>query len=80
MSYAVDIHKATQQGMALVRADADWSVLHGNAHWRNLANTTEPSVCNGDAALCQITLTIVVYDWHFFTVVNKWRNWQISET
>jgi len=27
------------------------------AHWRHLANTTEPSVCGGDAALCQITLT-----------------------
>ena len=27
------------------------------AHWRQLANATEPSVCGGDAALCQITLT-----------------------
>jgi len=27
------------------------------AHWRHLANTTEPSVCSGDAALRQITLT-----------------------
>jgi len=26
-------------------------------HWRNLANTIEPFVCCGDAALCQITLT-----------------------
>jgi len=31
--------------------------LHGRAHWRNLASTTEPSVCGGDAALFQITLT-----------------------
>jgi len=23
----------------------------GGANWRNLANTTEPSVCGGDAAL-----------------------------
>jgi len=30
---------------------------HGLAHWRHLAHTTEPSVCCGDAALCQITLT-----------------------
>jgi len=30
---------------------------HGRAHWRYLANTIEPSVCCGDAALCQITLT-----------------------
>jgi len=27
------------------------------AHWRQLKNTTEPSMCGGDAALCQITLT-----------------------
>jgi len=32
---------------------------HGSAHWRHLANTIEPSVCGGDAALCQITLTMV---------------------
>ena len=31
--------------------------LHGRAHWRHLANTIEQSVCGGDAALCQITLT-----------------------
>jgi len=31
------------------------------AHWRHLANTTEPSVCGGDAALCQITLTTCYY-------------------
>jgi len=30
---------------------------HGRAHWRHLTNTTEASVCCGDAALCQITLT-----------------------
>ena len=27
------------------------------AHWRHLKNTTEPSMCGGDAALCQITST-----------------------
>ena len=27
------------------------------AHWRHLKNTTEPSMCGSDAALCQITLT-----------------------
>jgi len=26
------------------------------AHWRHLANTSEPSMCSGDAALCQITM------------------------
>jgi len=25
-------------------------VLDGGAHWRHLANTTEPSMCGGDAA------------------------------
>jgi len=29
--------------------------LKWGAHWRKLANTTEPSICGGDAALCQIT-------------------------
>ena len=29
-------------------------------HWRHLANTTESSVCGGDAVLCQITLTTVM--------------------
>jgi len=32
-------------------------VFGGGAHWRNLANTIEPSVCGGDVACCQITLT-----------------------
>ena len=32
-------------------------VLHGRTHWRHRANTIEASVCGGDAALCQITLT-----------------------
>jgi len=27
------------------------------AHWRYLANTIEPSMCGGNAALRQITLT-----------------------
>ena len=31
--------------------DADWVVLDGGTHWRNLANTTEPSACSGDAVL-----------------------------
>jgi len=31
--------------------------LYAGAHWRHLANTIEPSMCDGDAVLCQITLT-----------------------
>jgi len=29
--------------------------------WRRLANTIEPSVCGGDSALCQITLSTCYY-------------------
>jgi len=31
------------------------------AHWRHLVNMTEPSVCVGNVALCQITLTTCYY-------------------
>jgi len=33
-------------------------------HWCHLANTSEPSVRSGDAALCQITLTTCYYYYH----------------
>jgi len=33
-------------------------LLYMGAHWRHLANTTAPFMCGGDAAVCQITLTI----------------------
>jgi len=29
--------------------------LHGKAYWRHLGNTIEPSICGGNAFLCQIT-------------------------
>jgi len=38
--------------------------LDGGAHWRHLANTIEPFGCGGDAALCQVTLTICYYKCH----------------
>jgi len=53
---AVDILKATQQRTELVRCECWWG-----AYWRNLANTTEPSMCGGDAASCQITTTCYDY-------------------
>jgi len=31
--------------------------LYMGTHWHLLKNTTEPSMCGGDVALCQITLT-----------------------
>jgi len=34
-----------------------FDVLYMGAHWRHLANTTEPSMRGGDAALSEITLT-----------------------
>ena len=35
--------------------------VRDGVHWRHLANTIEPSVCDCDAALCQITLTTCYY-------------------
>jgi len=49
---AVDILKATQKRTEQVRCECRWG-----AYWRHLANTTEPSMCGGDAAFCLITLT-----------------------
>ena len=54
----VDRLKATQQRVKQHGVNADWGILDGDAHWCQLANTTQPSMCNGDAALCQITLTM----------------------
>jgi len=37
-------------------------VLHTQgAHWQNLENMTEPSMCGGDAAFCEITLSSCYY-------------------
>jgi len=35
---------------------------HWRAHCRHLANTIEPSVCGGNAVLCQSTLTTCCID------------------
>jgi len=35
--------------------------LMGRHIWRHLSNTIEPSVCGGDAALCQTTMTTCYY-------------------
>ena len=35
--------------------------IWGVRHWRHLANSTEKSACDGDAALCQITLNTCYY-------------------
>jgi len=57
---AVGILKVTQQGLEPVRCGCRFGCARWDAHWRHLANTTEPSVCGGDAALCQITLTTLI--------------------
>jgi len=31
--------------------------IRRGSHWRHLTNTTEPSMCGGDATCCKITLT-----------------------
>ena len=36
-------------------------MLDGTAQCRYLANTIEPSMCGGDAVLCQLTLTMLYY-------------------
>jgi len=38
------------------------------ADWRHLKNTTEPSMCGGDAALCQITLTTCLRYKHMLSI------------
>ena len=42
------------QGQQRYCADADWDVLDRMYNWRQLANTTELSVCDGDVALCHV--------------------------
>ena len=56
MTRHVDTLKATQEGTI-----QNWYVADADAYWRNLANTIEPSVCGGDVAFCQITLTTSYY-------------------
>ena len=39
------------------------------AHWRHLKNTTELSMCGGDAAFRQITLTICYHYHHHYQLL-----------
>jgi len=43
-----------------------WAFIRCGSHWRHLANTTEPSVCGDNVALCQMTLTTCYY-YYFLT-------------
>jgi len=44
-----------------------WLSMYGS-HWHHLVNTTEPSMCSGDAALCKITLTTCWITWLLLSV------------
>ena len=46
-----------------------WALEVRGAHWCYLANTIEPSVCGGDAACSQITLTTCYYNYYRLVVV-----------
>ena len=48
-----------------------WLSIYGAAHLRHLANKTELSICGGDVALCQITLTNCYH--YYVNYVKVWR-------
>ena len=62
-------------------------MLVAGAHWRLLANAIVPSMCDGDAASCQITLTTSKYPttsetrcytswWNiYFKIITVLKNW-----
>jgi len=52
-----DTHQVRDVAMATIF----FCFLYMGAHWLQLANTTEPSVCGVDAAFCQITSTTCYY-------------------
>ena len=60
---AVGILKAIQQGAAPVRCGYRLGRTSWGTDWRRLVNTIESSVCGGDVATCQISLTTCVYVW-----------------
>jgi len=53
----VDILKVTQRGAECVRCRCRLGCTRWDAHGCHLVNTTELFMCNGNAALHQITLT-----------------------
>jgi len=54
---AVDIRKMTQQRYRTCTVRMPMA----GTYWRNLVNTTEPPMCGGDAAFCQIIFTTCCY-------------------
>jgi len=47
-------------------------VLHRGTHWRNLANTIQPSMSGGDADFCQITLTACSAFQYFWSILSHY--------
>ena len=50
----VDVLKVTRQGAAPIRCGCPLGCIGRGARWRNVANTNEPFMRGGDAALCQL--------------------------
>jgi len=68
--------KRLSKGQNRYGVDASCGVLDGGAHWHHLANTSEPSVCGGDVALCQITLCfdhLLVSAFSALTLLVGWQ-------
>jgi len=67
----VNILTATQQHQ--YSRDANWRVLDVGAHWRHLANMTQPAVRGANDALCQITSDSNELDFHTKSISCHWR-------
>ena len=69
---AVDILQATQQWTEATQCRCQ------GIYWCHLANMTAPSMCSGDAALYQITLTTCYY--HYFHMVVKFNHLTVNRS
>jgi len=53
------VQKRLNRSICRLRCGLGWAqgnIITWGAHWSNLANTIEPSVCGGDEAICQLAL------------------------
>ena len=72
-SYVASKSRLKFAARAVLSADAQAGLLvvfyiYGMyVHWHQLENTTEPTVCGGDAALCQIALTACYYYYYYYS-------------
>jgi len=63
MSYAKTAEPIDTPFGTLSRVGTRNHILDENAHWRNLANTNEPSMSGCEGPFCQITLSTCLRDW-----------------